>query len=104
MEGKEHAMGVNAHGVVYEGVWHHQTLVPDFKVPNTLGDSLSGVPVEPPEIQGIVLEINERLLMRESSSLAERLNDAYGNELEPKERELLDRAAEQFGRRLSSEE
>lgn len=38
-------------------------------------------------------------------TLAERLNDAYRNDvLEPEEKELLDRAANQFGRRLSDED
>ncbi len=37
-------------------------------------------------------------------TLAERIHEAYGDELEPEEKELLDRAAEQFGRRLSNEE
>jgi hypothetical protein len=37
-------------------------------------------------------------------TLAERVNEAYRNELEPEEKELLDHAAEQFGRRLSNEE
>ena len=38
-----------------------------------------------------------------SKTLAERINEAYRDELEPKEKELLDRAAEQFGRRLRNE-
>ena len=41
---------------------------------------------------------------RNQRTLAERIHDAYGGELEPRERELLDRAAEQFGRRLSNED
>jgi len=41
----------------------------------------------------------------QGARLAERLNEAYqDDELEPKERELLNLAAEQFGRRLSSQE
>lgn len=39
--------------------------------------------------------------------LAERINEAYGNErssLKPEEKAFLDRAAKQFGSRLSSEE
>ncbi len=35
--------------------------------------------------------------------LAERIQEAYGEGLEPREKELLDRAAEQLGRRLSNE-
>ncbi len=37
-------------------------------------------------------------------TLTERINESYDDELEPEEKELLDHAAEQFGRRLSSEE
>lgn len=37
-------------------------------------------------------------------TLTERVNEAYKGGLEPKEKELLDRAAEQLGRRLSSKE
>jgi transcription antitermination factor NusA-like protein len=41
----------------------------------------------------------------ENTRLTERLNEAYQDyELEPEEKELLDLAAEQFGRRLSGEE
>jgi hypothetical protein len=39
-----------------------------------------------------------------SKTLTERVNEAYGDELESEERELLDHAAEQFGRRLANEE
>jgi hypothetical protein len=42
--------------------------------------------------------------LAKGKTLTERINEAYGDELEPEERELLDHAAEQFGRRLSSEE
>ncbi len=40
----------------------------------------------------------------QSASLTGRLNEAYGDGLEPEEKELLDHAAGQFGRRLSNEE
>jgi hypothetical protein len=46
----------------------------------------------------------ERFIETRSRTLAERVNEAYKDKLEPKEKELLDRAAEQFGRRLSSQE
>lgn len=41
---------------------------------------------------------------RRTKTLAERVNAAYKHKLEPKERELLDRAAEQAGRRLGNRE
>lgn len=43
-------------------------------------------------------------VVRHDRPLAERIEEAYGDELEPEEKELLDHAAEQFGRRLSDEE
>ncbi len=43
-------------------------------------------------------------IVRRDKSLAERVSEAYKGGLEPKEKELLDRAAEQLGRRLSGEE
>jgi hypothetical protein len=44
-------------------------------------------------------------VVRRDKSLAERLEDAYRDDvLGPEEKELLDRAANQFGRRLSDEE
>jgi hypothetical protein len=45
-----------------------------------------------------------RLIGEQPKTLAERVADAYGDGLEPGEREILDRAAEQLGRRLSNEE
>jgi hypothetical protein len=42
-------------------------------------------------------------IVRRDKSLAERVSEAYKGGLEPKEKELLDRAAEQLGRRLSGE-
>jgi hypothetical protein len=41
---------------------------------------------------------------RRGKTLVERISEAYKNKLEPEERELLDRAAEQAGRRLSGQE
>lgn len=41
---------------------------------------------------------------RQDKTLAERVSEAYKNKLEPEEKELLDRAAEQVGRRLSGQE
>jgi hypothetical protein len=37
-------------------------------------------------------------------TLAERVREAYKYDLEPEEKELLDHAAEQFGRRLGTQE
>jgi hypothetical protein len=45
-----------------------------------------------------------RLIEERPKALAERVREAYQGGLEPKEKELLDRAAEQLGRRLSGEE
>lgn len=47
-------------------------------------------------------ETQFRVVTRDKT-LAERIEEAYGEGLEPKEKELLDRAAEQLGRRLSNE-
>ncbi len=41
---------------------------------------------------------------RRDKTLAERVNEAYKDKMEHEEKELLDRAAEQFGRRHSSQE
>lgn len=41
---------------------------------------------------------------RREKTLAERVSEAYKDEQDPKQKELLDRAAEQFGHRLSSQE
>jgi hypothetical protein len=41
---------------------------------------------------------------RRDKTLAERVDEAYKDKLDAEEKELLDRAAEQFGRRLSSQE
>jgi hypothetical protein len=43
-------------------------------------------------------------IVRRDKPLAERVKEAYGDGLEPGEKELLDHAAKQFGSRLSSEE
>ena len=43
-------------------------------------------------------------IVRRDRSLAERVSEAYKGELEPKEKELLDRAAEHLGRRLGGGE
>lgn len=104
MDGEQRTMGVNVQDAVYEGIWHSQTLIPKFRPPDPDGDSLSDAIVELSGGQRIALEIDERLLGGQSSSLAERIHDSYSQELEPKERGLLDRAAEQFGRRFSGEE
>lgn len=45
-----------------------------------------------------------RLIGEQPKTLAERVADAYGDRLESREKEILDSAAEQLGRRLSNEE
>lgn len=44
-----------------------------------------------------------RLIGEQPKTLAERVREAYRNRLQPEEKELLDRAATQFGSRLSNE-
>jgi hypothetical protein len=68
-----------------------------------LGAETSAVPPEPVNLtwkkrgQG-------RLIGEHPKTLAERISEAYTDGLEPGEKELLDHAAEQFGRRLTNEE
>jgi hypothetical protein len=70
----------------------------------TLGAETAAVPSKPVNVKwrkrGQV-----RLISEDHKTLAERLDDAYRDDvLEPEEKGLLDRAAKQFGRRLSDEE
>lgn len=44
------------------------------------------------------------LICHDEKTLAERVGEAYKYDLEPEETDFLNRAAEQFGRRLSSQE
>lgn len=104
MERKGRSMGVNAQNVVYEGVWHNQMLAPKFRIPETLGGSLSGVLVEPSEGGRIALEIDEHLLARrdEEARILEEFNEAYGGEMEQEDSEFLANAKDYRRRKLSA--
>ena len=54
--------------------------------------------------EGARIGVTQFRVVRRAKPLAERVSEAYKGGLEPKEKELLDRAAEQLGRRLSDEE
>lgn len=78
----------------------HRRIVPKGK----LGAETAAIPSEP---VNVLWQIHGQgyLVGEGRKSLAERLDDAYRDEaLEPEERGLLDRGADQFGRRLSDEE
>ncbi len=64
-------------------------------------ESVTGSPHVTTELHAHYTEVPPK---RSDKTLAERVNEAYKHKLEPKERELLDRAAEQTGRRLSGRE
>ncbi len=78
----------------------HHKLVPKGK----LGAETSAVPSKPVDVVWR-LHGQGRFVGESRKPLAERLNDAYRDDvLGPEEKGLLDRAANQFGRRLSDEE
>ncbi len=105
MNGEMKTVEVRIQDGVYEGVWHNPTLAPDFKEPNTRGDSLSSSLVESRESPHITLEIDKNLLAAQrSEELTSQINEAYGNELEPEEREFLELAKESYLRQLDTEE
>jgi hypothetical protein len=54
--------------------------------------------------EGARIGVTEFRVVRRDKPLAERVEEAYGDGLEPEEKELLDRAAKQLGNRLSNEE
>ena len=69
-----------------------------------LGSETAAVPSEPVNVLW-QLRGQGHLVGEGRKTLAERLDDAYRDDaLEPEEKGLLDRAADQFGRRLSDEE
>ena len=108
-------MGVDAPSVPpLETFERCQSLMPQFKIHDRLGDSISSPLQGLTEDEYLELAFDERLLARRSPehaddapprSLAQRLDGAYQDDkLEPEEREFLDRAASQFARRLDDEE
>ncbi len=72
----------------------------------TLGEATSAAPPKTNRINWRLTDARGQVVLIAGyrKTLAERIHEAYGDELEPKEKELLNRAAEQFGRRISSEE
>ncbi len=98
-------MEVNIQDVVYEGVWHHQTLVRDFEMPNTRGDSLSSSLAESPESPRVTLEIDERLLApQRSSELTKRFNEAYDEDAQREDEEFFRNTRKYYRRRFSAED
>lgn len=108
------SMGVDTKNVVYEGVQQNQALAPEFQIHDMIGHSISSPRQEIAESGPIKIYIDERLLVGQSlqphftgersRTLAERVGEAYKYDLEPEETDFLNRAAGQFGRRLSSQE
>jgi hypothetical protein len=75
------------------------TVEPEKEVLIQYSDKVTG---SPQAIISLHADFRE-VAPQHGKKLTERINEAYGDELEPEEKELLDHAAEQFGRRLGSE-
>lgn len=104
MDRAGYTMGVNIENVVYEVIWHNQMLAPKFRMPETLGGSLSGSLVGSPGTQRITLDINEHLLAEQydEAKILEEFNEAYGGEMEQEDREFLNQAKDYRRRRFST--
>ncbi len=68
----------------------------DVEVTPTFSDAIPTAATE-----GARIGVTRFRIVRRDKSLAERVSEAYKDGLETEEKELLDRAAGQFGRRLS---
>ena len=71
----------------------------DVEVTPTFSDEVPTAATE-----GARIGVTQFRLVKRNKPLAERIEEAYSKELEPEEKELLDRAAKQFGSRFSNEE
>jgi hypothetical protein len=78
------------------------TVEPHKEVPIRYRETVTGSPQAIVKLHADFREVAPR---EGGKTLAERLDDAYRDDvLSPEEKGLLDRAANQFGRRLSDEE
>ena len=76
----------------------------DAEVTPTRSDAVPTAAIPTTAVEGARIGETQFRIVRRDKTLAERVEEAYGHGLEPEEKELLDRAAEQLGRRLSNEE
>lgn len=113
MNMETHTIGANSQHVVYKGAAQSQLFTPEFQIHEMVGGSISSPLHEMAQSEPFRLSIDEHLLVgnpaqhwteKSDRTLAERVGEAYKYDLEPEETDFLNHAAEQFGRRLSSEE
>ncbi len=111
MNGEHRAMGINVENADYKWTQQSNVFVPSFQLHEMIGHSISSPLPDVTVAPRIVIHIDTGLLAAEaspplgaerSSTLTERLNDAYDQDAEREDEEFFRSTREYYRRRLNA--